>query len=596
MVSYFIQMMNDMKIRNKLIVTFVALVFVPVAIVGVFLTRELRDMALNNAMDQAYLNVDRIKKRSGEVLQVADDLSYRLSYDERLKNLVNQHYESVYDMFVAYRSYPDLQQAKRMYKEISNIRFYSENQTMLSNWQFFIPGEEIRNSDWYRQAKRAVGVNHWDYIRDERDGKYYLSLVKGVYLGGRYKSGVLVINVNTSLLNEILNQESFYTIIADSQNNIVAANKPGLYGRSLSEIHGASSVVYRKSGSYEATIGNEASKVLIEPLNPEMEENGLRIISIFSIESIVADANRVNKLAISVIVVSLLLAVLLICGFSSLICRRLLRLSKHISKVGTGNLGVTMEIDGKDEIGQLSRQFNAMVCSIHELMNEVKESDLQKRRMEQKQNEIKFKMMASQINPHFLFNALEAIRMEAHLKGENEIARVVRLLGKMMRSSLEVGSGKTTLKEEMEIVRCYLDIQRFRYEDRLNYELVLDPGTEAVMIPPLIIQPLVENAVIHGMDHKEEGTLIRVRAEIRGDRICFVTEDNGAGMAPDRLEKVLGFLNESEEQDGGRIGLRNVHVRLQLAYGPESGLTMFSEPGKGTRIEFSIPIGEKSND
>lgn len=596
MLSNFIQLMNDMKIRNKLILSFVVVVFVPVAIVGIFLTGELRKFAFDNALEQAYQNVDRVKKRSTEVINVADDLSYRLSYDERLRNLANRQYESVYDVFVAYREYPDLQQAIRMYKEISNIRFYSENPTMLNNWEFLYPKDEIRGTEWYRRAEDDIGVIYWDYIEDERDQKVYLSLIKGVDLGSKDNRGVLVINVNTGMLNTILSQEAFDTIIVDSSNNIVAANRPELYGKTLAEIEDASGVVYHASGSYESVIHDEASKVLIEPLNTESGVNGLRIISIFSIDSIVADANRISKLAMTVIIISLLLAVLLIYSFSSLISNRLLRLSKHITKVGTGNLGVAMEIDGKDEIGQLSRQFNSMVGNVNDLMNEVQESNEQKRLMEQKQNEIKFKMMASQINPHFLFNALESIRMEAHLKGETEIARIVRLLGKMMRSNLEVGSGKTTIKDEIEMVQCYLDIQKFRYEDRLKYELQVDPEANRVRIPPLIIQPLVENAVIHGMDHKEEGTSIRVRVTASEGKLHVMTEDNGAGISLDRLQMIYGYLNDTDEKDGGRIGLRNVHVRLQLTYGPEAGLIIYSEPGIGTRIEFSIPTGGESDD
>lgn len=596
MLSNFIQLMNDMKIRNKLILSFVVVVFVPVAIVGIFLTGELRKFAFDNALEQAYQNVDRVKKRSTEVINVADDLSYRLSYDERLRNLANRQYESVYDVFVAYREYPDLQQAIRMYKEISNIRFYSDNPTMLNNWEFLYPEDEIRSTEWYRRAEDDIGVIYWDYIEDERDQKVYLSLIKGVDLGSKDNRGVLVINVNTGMLNTILSQEAFDTIIVDSSNNIVAANRPELYGKTLAEIEDASGVVYHASGSYESVIHDEASKVLIEPLNTESGVNGLRIISIFSIDSIVADANRISKLAMTVIIISLLLAVLLIYSFSSLISNRLLRLSKHITKVGTGNLGVAMEIDGKDEIGQLSRQFNSMVGNVNDLMNEVQESNEQKRLMEQKQNEIKFKMMASQINPHFLFNALESIRMEAHLKGETEIARIVRLLGKMMRSNLEVGSGKTTIKDEIEMVQCYLDIQKFRYEDRLKYELQVDPEANRVRIPPLIIQPLVENAVIHGMDHKEEGTSIRVRVTASEGKLHVMTEDNGAGISLDRLQMIYGYLNDTDEKDGGRIGLRNVHVRLQLTYGPEAGLIIYSEPGIGTRIEFSIPTGGESDD
>lgn len=596
MLSYFIQLMNDMKIRNKLILSFIVVVFVPVAIVGIFLTGELRTLAFNNALEQAYQNVDRVKKRSTEVINVADDLSYRLSYDQRLRNLANRQYESVYDVFVAYREYPDLQQAIRMYKEISNIRFYSENPTMLNNWEFLYPEEGIKKMEWYQRAEEHIGVIYWDYIMDERDQQVYLSLIKGVDLGSKDNPGVLVINVNTDMLNTILSQESFDTLIVDSGNNIVAANRPELYKKTLAEIHDINGVIYHESGSYESIIDNEASKVLIEPLNTESGVNGLRIISIFSIDSIVSDAKRISRLAMTVIIVSLLLAVLLIYSFSSLISNRLLRLSKRITKVGTGNLGVAMEIDGKDEIGQLSRQFNSMVGSINDLMKEVQESNAQKQLLEQKQNEIKFKMMASQINPHFLFNALESIRMEAHIKGEVEIARIVRLLGKMMRSNLEVGSGKTTIKDEIEMVQCYLDIQKFRYEDRLKYEIEVDPEANTVRIPPLIIQPLVENAVIHGMDHKEEGSLIRVRVAVHERKLHVITEDNGAGISPERLEMIEGSLNDTDDQEGGRIGLRNVHVRLQLTYGPEAGLLIRSEPGKGTRIEFSIPTGGEGDD
>ncbi|WP_054956924.1 cache domain-containing sensor histidine kinase [Paenibacillus dakarensis] len=596
MASFFIQFMNDMKIRNKLIFSFIVVVFVPFAIVGIFLTGELRRGAFDNALEQASQNVERVKKRTLEVVNVADDLSYRFSYDKRLKSVANQQYESVFDVVRAYREYPDLNQAIEMYKEISNIRFYSNNKTMLNNWEFIYPEKNIKQSDWYQAASLNIGLIYWDYIIDERDQKKYLSLIKGVDLGSKDNRGVIVINVNSALLNTILSQEAFDTILVDSKNNIVASNRPDLYGKTLANIKDSSGVVYNRSGTYESVIDGEASKVLIEPLKPALNSEGLRIISIFSIDSIMKDVNRTNKLAMTVIIISLILAIILIYSFSSMISGRLLHLSKHISKVGIGNLGIAMEIDGKDEIGQLSRQFNSMVRSVNDLMNEVQDSNEQKRMLEQKQNEIKFKMMASQINPHFLFNALESIRMEAHLKGETEIAHVVRLLGKMMRNNLEIGSGKITIQDEVEMVQCYLDIQKFRYEDRLIFELDIDEKARAVQIPPLIIQPLVENAVIHGMDNKQESTTICVRAVAYEDLIMISVADNGAGIEPDRLENLRIYLNEPDEIEGGRIGLRNVHVRLQLTYGTRHGLHIESMPGIGTTIQFSIPTGGKTDD
>ncbi|NMO97218.1 sensor histidine kinase [Paenibacillus lemnae] len=592
MLTYFVQQINDMKIRSKLILSFIVVGFVPMAIIAIFLTGELRSFSFDNALELAKQNVERVKKRTLEVTNVADDLSYRLSYDERLKNLANQQYESVSEVVKAYREYPDLRLAIQMYKEISNIRFYSENPTMLNNWEFIYPQPEVKGMKWFQSAEENIGLIRWEYITDERDHKQYLSLIKGVDLGSRDNRGVLVINVSSRLLETILTQETFDTILVDNNNQIVASNRPELNGGTLDHIQDDSGVIYNQSGIYESVIEGEASKVLIEPLMPDSNNEGLRIISIFSIDSIMKDANRTNKLALTVIMISLLLMLLLIYSFSSLISNRLLRLSKHITKVGTGNLQISMEIDGKDEIGQLSRQFNSMVSSVNELMNEVQESNHQKRMMEQKQNEIKFKMMANQINPHFLFNALESIRMEAHIKGQKEIAHVVRMLGRMMRSNLEIGTGKIKIKEEIEMIRCYLDIQKFRYEDRLIFELDVDPAAESVQIPPLIIQPLVENAVIHGMDHKQEGTTVRVHVEVLDNgSLRVVVEDNGAGIQPERQEQIRNFLNDPDEHEGERIGLRNVHVRLQLAFGSESGLQICSEPLVGTSIQFIIPAG-----
>jgi len=271
---------------------------------------------------------------------------------------------------------------------------------------------------------------------------------------------------------------------------------------------------------------------------------------------------------------------------------RMRRLSKHITKVATGKLDISLEIDGKDEIAMLARQFNSMVGSINGLVEEVHDSNQQKRLLESKQNEIKFKMMASQINPHFLFNALESIRMKAHLKGEKEISQVVRLLGKLMRKNLEVSRRKTTLEDEFDIVRCYLDIQKFRYEDRLRYALNIEPDAERIPIPPLIIQPLVENAVIHGLENKEEGGTVTVNVRFLGtDELLVEVVDDGAGMSDRKIEELHESLRDTDDEERNRIGLRNVHMRLQLTYGNAYGLHIESASGEGTRIYFTIPLG-----
>ncbi|GIO15640.1 hypothetical protein J19TS2_51950 [Cohnella xylanilytica] len=332
---------------------------------------------------------------------------------------------------------------------------------------------------------------------------------------------------------------------------------------------------------------------MIANLSPQNSWNGLRIISIFSVSEITRDANRVIRLGAGVIAASLLAAVLLIYASASLLSGRLLRLSRHMSKVGSGSWESVLHIDGKDEIGLLSRQFNSLVRSVNDLVREVQESNRQRYLVEQRQNEIKFKMLASQINPHFLFNSLESIRMEAHIRKQNDIADAVWLLSTLLRSSLEAGNGKIALRQELERVRCYLELQKFRYEDRLKYVLTVDADLEEMHVPPMIIQPLVENAIVHGLDNRAEGAVVEVEAKAVPEGVRVRVRDNGAGFPPDRLASVREELGSSvREQEGGRIGLRNVNDRLVLLYGRASALNVESELGAGACITFLLPRGE----
>ena len=551
-------------------------------------------MAFQSALEQASINVDRVKKRTEEVIGVSQDIAYRLSNDARLKRLAIRQYVSTYDVVEAYRDYSDMREYLRLYKDISNIRLYTDNATLLNNWELINPSPEIKESQWYQRAQRYDSLVGWEYIEDERDKRNYLSLVRKIELEGSSKIGVLVINVNSQQLASILSQESFDTMIVDDQDNIIAANRKDRTGKKLVDVSFDTKLLGQGSGSYEAVVDGEASKIVIEELKPQASRNALRIISVFSIESIVKEPNQVIKLSITVVAISVLLAFLIIYSFSSLFSRRLLHLSRHINRVSTGDFDTTLKIDGKDEIALLARQFNSMVRSINDLMYEVQESNAQNSLLEQKQNDIRFKMLASQINPHFLFNALEAIRMEAHMKGQVEIARVVRLLGKMMRSNLEVGRSKILLSQELEVVRCYLDIQQFRYEERLKYQFTVDPAVESLYMPPLLIQPLVENAVIHGLDNKMEGAFVTVEVVKVGDHAKFTITDNGVGISPIQLEELLNTLERKEEREGERIGLRNVHDRLKLSYGAEYGLTIESRPNVGTVIFFCIPMEDNN--
>ncbi|WP_425516973.1 histidine kinase [Paenibacillus tritici] len=595
-----VRMVNNMKLKYKLIFFYIIVVMIPVLIVGFTLTNYFRDGALTRAIDQATNNVEKIKSQLSSKLRVPTDISNLLYFNEELEQLVNTNYPSILELTKAYLNYTDFKEYVLRYREISNIRFFIDNPTLVDDMSIAPLTPEVQARSWYKKATQSSQI-YWMYIPDKepyinspKGTINKLSLVRQVPYPEYNKSGVLMVQVVQDELNQMLYQEPFDTIIIDEQGYIVAAKNPQLVGSTVDAFDLGMDVQSKSKGVFTAEVKDQDSYVIIDEMTPALSISKLKIISVFETKSILSDANKVSQLGLFIVGGVLLVALVLVYTISLLTSNRLLRLSRQLNQVALGNLNVVSRIDGTDEIGQLSRQFNYMVASINQLINQVIESNEKNSTLEIAQREIKLKMMASQIHPHFLFNALESIRMNAHLRGEKEIANIVRLLGKLMRKNLEVGRERAPIKEEIEMIRSYLEIQKFRYEDRLEYEIEFDPAAAEVMIPPLIIQPLVENSVVHGLENKEGTVHVNIAITLDENKeVQVVVMDDGIGMKEGRLSEIMEVITKAEEEEQGRIGLRNVQQRLTLYYGAEHGLRISSREGEGTRITFSIPTDSK---
>ncbi len=590
-----VRMINNMKLKYKFILFYIVVVMIPVLIIGIALTGYFRGAALDRAIDQATNNLEKIKSQMASKLRVPTDISNLLYFDGDFKTLVTTQYPSILELTKAYINFTDFKDYILQYRELSNIRFFIDNQTLVDNMSIAPLTPEIESRSWYQKVVGTKGI-HWLYIPDkekyetsEKGTINKLSLIRQVPYSEYKKPGVLMVQVNPDELNGMLYQEPFETLITDEQGYITAAKNPELVGTTLDAFDIDIDLSTKTKGVFRTMVKGEDSYVIVDEMTPSFSISQLKVITVFERSSILSSANKVSVLGLVIIVGVLLVALVLVYTISLLTTNRLLRLSRQLNQVALGNLNVVSHIDGTDEIGQLSRQFNYMVGSINRLIAQVIESNEKNNKLEIAQREIKLKMMASQIHPHFLFNALESIRMNAHLKGEKEIANIVRLLGKLMRKNLEVGRERAPMKEEIEMIRSYLEIQKFRYEDRLMFEIDFDAQTSDILIPPLIIQPLVENSVVHGLENKEGTVNVRVSVVLSDGEIQVLVADDGAGMTEKRLSEILTVIAQAEEEQRSRIGLRNVHQRLVLYYGEKHGLNIESEEGKGTKIYFSIP-------
>lgn len=254
--------------------------------------------------------------------------------------------------------------------------------------------------------------------------------------------------------------------------------------------------------------------------------------------------------------------------------------------VAKGDFTKRAEVESDDEISVLTNSFNNMIQKIGDLVEDIKREQKNLRVTE-------LKLLQAQINPHFLYNTLDTIIWLAEGKQTDQVVNMVTSLSDFFRTVLSEGRDFITIGEEESYIRSYLKIQQFRYQDILDYEIVIDPTIHKYSILKLTLQPLVENALYHGIKNKRGKGMIQVRGKLDKDMIYLEVEDNGKGMTKEELEfvrkRVKGHV-ESASQGG--FGLANVDERIRLNYGIEYGLTFHSIEGEGTRVSVCLPINK----
>nr|WP_285891182.1 sensor histidine kinase [Paenibacillus pasadenensis] len=284
--------------------------------------------------------------------------------------------------------------------------------------------------------------------------------------------------------------------------------------------------------------------------------------------------------------ICLLSAILFNVFFVNRVAKSIIRVVRKMRLVEQGLLDIRVPVHGKDETVLLANSFNSMTERLGKLLNEVREEQIRKQRAE-------MMLMQAQIKPHFLFNTLESINALAAQNEGAKIMQMVRRLSRLLRTSMHQKE-EITVYEELEHVRSYLDIQKYRFEDLFSYQLEVDEAVLEHRILKLTLQPLVENSIQHGFDGLDRPGVIRIRVEALPSRIVLTVEDNGIGMDGLTLLRIAeGKKDErwSPMEDGEHsgLGLRNVADRLSIHYGVHYGLMICSNPGEGTMIRCTIP-------
>ena len=459
------------------------------------------------------------------------------------------------------------------------------------------PLTELKNSvtpsreGWFTAAMERIenlhfSTPHVQHLFDDPDARYHwvVSLSRHVELtrGGVIQSGVLLVDMNFSGIEQICKDVSFfdgqgYLYLIDGNGEIIYHPRQQLLYAGLQEENNLTAAGY-SDGTHTEIFQSQRRQVTVKTVG----YTGWKLVGVVPMEDLEADSHQMVLFGLSLLLFSIFLMAFLNFRISAHISDPIRRLEQSIKELEAGRDNVEIEERGCYEVQHLSRSIRSMVSTMHHLMDDIVQQEAQKRRSE-------LEVLQSQINPHFLYNTLDSVIWMTEAGRYDEAIQMVTSLARLFRISLSRGSSIITLADELEHARHYMNIQQIRYKNRFTTEITAEPGTEGLYTLKLIVQPILENAIYHGMSAAEDEGVISVRAYRRGDDLFIDVEDNGLGMRPEVAEQLLEEYRPAINTKGSGIGVRNVHQRIQLTFGRQYGLTIQSEPDEGTLVRIHLP-------
>ena len=577
------------SIRSKLLFSFVAVILLPLLTLGVlgpFLSaRTLESEATGHTwqlIHQVTRNIEFYVRQTESIISVVDanpDVEAFLEQGSSGRKFSSFAREAALQL---------LQSLSDAHPEIAGILVVSADDRPLSNEIQPITRDPLTAESWYRQAvdnphvvqllPRPIGRNlrsAHEYSADE-----VVSIVKAVMdPAGRAVRGVVLIDLRLQVMKAIFDD---LTVGLGGFLYIVAPGGAIVYTP-------VNSIVYRVRGEWlQGTRAISVRRIHGEDyqiVSQASDYTQWKTVGVFPLNEIMQQVSSLRTYSLIIAGITVLIALMVAVFFTSGIARPVIALRSLMKEAEEGNLGVRFEGRQADEIGDLGKSFNTMIEEVQKLIEMVYHEQQSKR-------EAELKILQEQIKPHFLYNTLDTIQWMAQEHDAQDIVKVVGALTSLFRIGLSRGREMIHLSEELEHVTSYLIIQKARYEDKFDFSLCADDTVLPCMVLKLTLQPLVENAIYHGVKERRGHGTVRVEAARRDGMLVMRVRDDGVGMTEEKLREVRALLTASHPHGEGPsgYGIHNVHERIQLTFGGSYGLRFESAPGAGTTVEVLHPL------
>lgn len=548
------QCFNNIKYRSKLILLCILVSFLPLSVMGFFCYNQTINLLRTRELDSLESSILSVSNSLDSKVNTYQNLLAYLANSNVLAEFSSYNEANAYDQYeyLNYTMDVFLNTTYLQHPEISQITIYNADGDMthgkqlrpisdLENESWYFPESISFQPAWYKKKDGTLCVIQ--YLCDP-----YITYIRS------YSKNCIAIQLDPNLLFGELDQTADdFHIQVDSPRQTLFSYKSASLLENSAEL--------RRWVTRTSPVNACGWTVTLE--RPE--------------KIVFASVRKMGRVIMAILFICVVIIFSITQLFTSFFEQKISALHYYLQRIKEGHLDYHIHDDSTDELGDLTNNLQAMIDEINRLIREDYQTKIELK-------ETQFKALQAQINPHFLYNCLSLINNKALMNNQPEISQMSQLLSVFYRTTLNKGKSETLLQNEIKNVTSYIDIQRLLHDNIFDVMYQIDPNLPEIEVPNLLLQPLVENSIIHGIlpNKTKRGQLFVTVTNVMG-QIYFTIMDNGVGIPQEKLSTLL-------TTDSSGYGLKNVHDRLILAYGEGSGLTINSIPGQSTMITFKVPV------
>lgn len=573
------------SIQSVIFATVAVLVLSAVVIVTGVSMKFTNTSIFENSSEYTHTIIQQMNQNIDSYIDYMENIAYLISSNEDVQDYL---FDEKIDNEGRYRILNQLQTILDSRSDIRNVGIISKNGRMLINDGSKSVNQDLdlNTQEWYATALEKpngpiLTSSHVQHIiSGERP--WVITLSRGIRdrSGSGEKEGVFFIDLNYSAISELCDQSTVgtkgYAFILDAKGNIVYhPQQQQLYNELQTE--NISLIMDTDEDTVLTGTGNDGKLYSIS----RSEKTGWTVVDCTNVKELLSKSRQAQSVYVLTAIILVIVALLFSRFMARSITLPIQKLRDSMKKVQEGDFSVSdVVVDSKNEIGSLTKSFDVMTHRIHELMEQNVHEQEEKRKSE-------LKALQSQINPHFLYNTLDSIIWMAEGKKNEEVVLMTASLARLLRQSISNEDEVVPIANEVEYARGYLTIQKMRYKDKLEFQIEVDSSILYIPLIKLVLQPIIENAIYHGLKHKESKGLLIVKGFMKDGNAVLQVIDDGVGMDEETLAHIYDKHKVNYHSNG--VGVYNVQKRLKLYYGEDYGITYTSELGKGTTATITIP-------